>query len=186
MSKTNYIKKLSVASIGAIPKEFKKQPHDTRVALMHVFGRVDSMETGTSQFGPWVAFVGSFKAILLDGGEVFRSSKCLLPGLASDAVENAVQESGGNTVEFAIEIGVRRVVKLAPNGDEVGAGYEYTMKPLIEMDEATDPLAALESRVLALNPPPQSALPLDESAPVDADFEEVPEPAHETPKKSKK
>ena len=186
MSKTNYVKKLSVASIGAIPKEFKKQPHDYRLPLMHVFGRVESSDSAPSQFGPSTFFLGSFKAVILETGEIYRASKCFLPGLASDMIESAYSETGGGALEFALEIGLRRVVKFDAKGEEIGAGYEYTMKPLIEMDEATDPLAALESRVLALNPPAQSALPLDESDPLDADFEEVPESAPETPKKSKK
>lgn len=154
MAKINYLKKMSVASIGAIPKDFKKQPHDTRIAMMHVFGRVESTETGTSQFGPWIAFVGSFKAVKLDDGEVFRAGKCLLPGVASDAISDAVNGANGGIVEFALEVGIRRVVKMAANGEETGAGYEYTMAPLIEIDEAADPLAALEARVQKTLPAP--------------------------------
>lgn len=184
--KTNYVKKLSVASIAAISKNFKAEKHDTRIALMHVFGRVESTETGTSQFGPWTAFVGSFKAVKLEDGEVFRAGKCLLPSIAADAIGDAVDSANGGIVEFAIEIGLRRVVKLAANGDETGAGYEYTMRPLIEIDEAADPLAALESKVKALAAPVDDLVSQAEAAETEVATTETVETATADTKKAKK
>lgn len=141
----NYLKKLSIATMNAIPKGIKELEHGATVAIAHIIGIAEGIETGTSQFGEWVAFTGAFKGTVLDGGEMFRAGKCLLPGIASDALQGAVTENA--PVEFALEIGIRRVIKLDPKGNEVGMGYEYTMRPLIEMDAASDPLTALEAKV---------------------------------------
>lgn len=176
MAKTNYVKKLSVATIGAIPKEFKKQPHDTRVSLMQVIGRVEKIETGTSQFGEWVAFVGSFKAVKMEDGEVFRGAKCLLPDVAASMLTEAVEKAGDGIVEFAIEIGLRRVVKFDAKGEETGIGYEYTMKPLIEMDAASDPLAALEARAGLKSLPAPDLVEQAETGPEETEPEETPAP----------
>lgn len=152
----NYLKKLSMATMGAIPKGIKELEHGATVAIAHVIGMAESIETGTSQFGEWIAFNGTFKGTVLDGGEVYRAKKCLLPDIASDALQDAVSGSEGNSVEFALEIGIRRVIKLDAKGNEVGMGYEYTMKPLIEMDEASDPLAALDAKVTKALPAPKA------------------------------
>lgn len=152
----NYLKKMSVSAMSAIPKEVKKLEHGATVAVAHFIGLAEAIETGTSQFGEWVAFTGSFKGTNLETGEVFRAKKCLLPDIASDALQDAVANSEGNPVEFALEIGIRRVIKLDPKGNEVGMGYEYTMRPLIEMDEASDPLAALDAKVAKALPAPKA------------------------------
>ena len=143
----NYLKKLSIATMSAIPKGVKEMENGDTVAVAHVIGIAEGMETGVSQFGEWVAFTGSFKGTNLETGEVFRAKKCLLPGIASDALEDGVSGAEGDPVEFAVEIGIRRTIKLDAKGNETGIGYEYTMRPLIEMDAAADPLAALESKV---------------------------------------
>lgn len=155
----NYLKKLSMATMGAIPKGIKELEHGATVAIAHVIGQAEGIETGTSQFGEWVAFTGTFKGTNLDDGSVYRAKKCLLPGIASDALEDAVSSSEGNPVEFALEIGIRRVIKLDAKGNETGMGYEYTMRPLIEMDEASDPLAALDAKVAKALPAPKAEKP---------------------------
>lgn len=154
----NYLKKLTVSAVTPIGKEIKALENGAQVALVRIFGRVEKTEQGTTQFGDYTAFIGAFKAVSLFGetsGEEYRAPKALFPDIAASALEDAFNNAEGNAVEFAIEIGVRRVVKLNAKGEETGAGYEYTMKPLIEIDEASDPLAALEKRALASLPAPK-------------------------------
>lgn len=149
----NYVKKLTSVTMEAVPKGYKDWEHGTHKATVHVVGIVEKTEAGVTSLGEYIAFIGTFKATNLETGEVYRSKKCLLPGVASDALEDAVNGAEGGQVEFAMEIGITRKIKLNAQGEEVGAGYEYSMKPLIEIDEASDPLARLESRIKALPAP---------------------------------
>jgi hypothetical protein len=146
-NKMNYLKKITSAAIDAVPKGYRDWAHGDQKATAHIIGVVEKTEAGVTSLGEYIAFIGSFKATNLETGEVYRSKKCLLPGVASDALEDAVNGSEGGAVEFAIEIGIKRNIKKNAQGEEVGVGYEYTMKPLIEMDETADPLARLESRI---------------------------------------
>lgn len=153
----NYVKKLTSVTMEAVPKGYKDWEHGEHKATAHIVGIVEKTEAGVTSLGEYIAFIGTFKATNLETGEIYRSKKCLLPGVASDALEDAVNGAEGGQVEFAMEIGIKRVIKKNAQGEEVGAGYEYTMKPLIEMDEASDPLARLESRIPKLAAPSPAA-----------------------------
>lgn len=143
----NYLKKMSAAAMNAIPKGYKSMEHGDTIALFDVVGVAENVETGMSQMGEWTAFGGSFQATKVADGEIYRSKKLFLPDVATDAISDAIGAAEGGKVEFALQIGLRRVIKLNAQGEEQGAGYEYTMKPLIEMDEASDPLAGLLAKV---------------------------------------
>lgn len=148
----NYLKKMSAASMNVIPKGYREMENGATCDLFTVIGVAEEMETGQTQMGDYTAFIGSFQATKTDG-EVFRSKKLFLPDLAADAVADALTTAGGGKVEFAFKIGMRRVVKKNAQGEETGAGYEYTMTPLLEIDEASDPLAHLQNKIAALPAP---------------------------------
>ena len=160
----NYLKKMSVASMNVIPKNYKKKHADGGMehgeirSLFDVFGIADGIETGSTSMGEWTAFTGSFKAVSChaDADGIFqeyRGKKLFLPDVATDAISDALNSAEGGKVEFALQIGMKRVIKLNPQGEETGAGYEYTMKPLIEIDASADPLAHLENKVKSLPAP---------------------------------
>lgn len=78
------------------------------------------------------------------------------------AVED-LDEAGG-AIEFALEVGIVRQIKVNAQGVETGIGYAYTMSPLIEPDAASDVLAGLEARVQkALPAPAQATIALESS-----------------------
>ena len=150
MVKTSYVKKLSVKTMNAIPANLKELENGARVAVAHFIGRADGVETGTTAFGDWKALTGVFKGVNLETGEIFRGAKCFMPDIAVEEIAARLAELEGNdsAIEFAVEIGIQRDIKLDAKGNEIGAGYSYTMSPLIEPDEAQDPLMAIESRIL--------------------------------------
>lgn len=118
------------------------------VMLMRVLGQAVGTKTGTSNYGPWIAFLGQFLAInLINGGKKFQSGKIFFPQTITDMLYATMQTAEG-PVEFAFDIGV----KAAPTP----VGYEFVVKPLLEASKS-DPLAALEARI--------SGVPLLESAP---------------------
>lgn len=149
----NYVKKITSAAINAVPKGYKDWAHGEEKTTARIIGIVERTESGVTSLGEYTAFIGAFKAVNLDTGEEYRAKKCLLPGVASDALEEAVNNAEGGSVEFAMEIGIRRNIKKNAQGEEVGIGYEYTMKPLVEMDEGSDPLARIEARMKSLPAP---------------------------------
>ena len=174
MAKINFVKKLSIKSMGAIPEKLKEMENGQRIAVAHFIGRADGVETGVTSFGEWTALTGVFKGVNLLTGEVFRASKCFMPDLAVDEIASqlATLENDGDAIEFAVEIGIMRDIKLDAKGNETGIGYAYTMSPLIEADKASDPLAALESRI----PAPVAALE-DKSTETATEVIQDPKPA---------
>lgn len=111
-------------------------------AIMRVLGHVQALKDGESDFGPWVAFIGTFEATNLLTGEVYMSAKALLPGVIADLIEGqlkAVQKDDPEaTVQFAVEVTV------SPD-ESVAIGYTYGVTPLIQ--RAADPLDALRLEV---------------------------------------
>lgn len=151
-----FLRKITTSALGGIPKGYREMENGDTRDLYDIFGQIESHEVGDSTFGEYVAYLGTFKAINLDTGEVYRSKKCLFPQLVSDALVDAVIDAEANKtiVEAAVRIGMRRTVKFDKAGAETGIGYEYTMMPLIPIGEADDPLAALEQRASNLLPAP--------------------------------
>lgn len=168
------LKKMSVKSIlgnvlaAFAVNETTKQPNlgDKKV-LFRVFGIANSSKTGTSNFGEWTSFKGLFEAIILETGEVLRSSDLFLPEVATDALLPVVAknvEDGGNGVRFAMDIGA---VIVADRTNPLVMKYEYTCAPVIDVAQ-DDPLAAFKAVLPALpapTKPKQAALPgTDDSA----------------------
>lgn len=151
MAKTNLVSKISAKTIMGnvkqlVPKDDVVEGKVTvdrngqSVDLLRVVGFATGTVVGESNFGPWLAFKGTFSATRLDTGEIFRSGKLFLPDTASDLLAGMVQSSDG-AVEFAFDIGVKR-------DDEAQIGYVYTVKPLLEIAE-NDPVAMLMARLSA-------------------------------------
>jgi hypothetical protein len=110
---------------------------------MRVLGVVRNVQTGTSDYGDWVKFKGSFKATNLLTGEEFNSSALMLPEVASDLLDTAIQSVGDDfeSIECAFDIGLK--------GADTSIGYEYTVTPLVEMS-TSDPIVALEKQLPAM------------------------------------
>lgn len=131
------VKKLSLkAIVGRV--DVKKLHEDNKeVDLFNIGGTCTGTKTGNSQYGEWNAFTGTFGAIRLDDGEVFRGVQLFLPEIAEAFVLPTVMESKGQPVEFAFIIGVKPAFK-----QDGSATYEYTVKP-IQVAEVADPLDSM-------------------------------------------
>jgi hypothetical protein len=137
------ISKISVKTCKAVPQleivtvDGKQVPRAKgNQHLLRIVGVTNAVKKGMSEFGPWVAFLGSFEGTNVQTGEVFRSSKCLLPESATAALNLAV--NGDNMVEFGFDIGVKPA--------STPTGYEYTVTPLLETAD-TDPLQILKNKM---------------------------------------
>ncbi len=98
---------------------------------MRVVGVVRGFEVKTSQYGDSVEFKGPFRAVNVLTGEVSNAGKLFLPNIAESYVFNAFsshsEQEGFTGLEVAFDIGIKPAA--------TPAGYEYTVKPLIEQKE---------------------------------------------------
>lgn len=101
--------------------------------IMRLFGKCEKTKAVNTAFGESTAFIGQFRAINLQTGETFQSTKAFLPPVVAGLLASAKTASEGD-IEFALDIGV----KSCNNAH----GYEYTVVPLHE-PAAADPLEAL-------------------------------------------
>lgn len=123
-----------------------------------IFGRAHSHETGSTQFGSYTTFIGSFEARRIKDGEIFQSTRIIMPpiadGIALETYMGVKAEDPTAQVDFAFIVGVEH--------DARGAeGYKFTCKPVQTGANAHDPLAelrvGLSSQFAAALPPGMAA-----------------------------
>lgn len=130
--------------------------------LMRVFGQCDKIKLGNTTFGETVEFQGTFEAINILTGEIYRGSRLFLPPVLTDMVRAEVVAAGDTGVQFAFDIGV--------DSANTPHGYQYTITPL-SAPSTTDPLAMMKTALLANAPPlPQIAAPSKAEEKRDAEF----------------
>lgn len=157
-SEVAIVAKLSIKAVGCDPKQVHNEEytkkHGGKSPLTRMYGRatglkyVDNKSTGTID----TKFTGTFEAVNLQNGNLFRSGVLYLPKGVSEMLESAVnsanKDDAAGSVDFAFEI---RSVK-ASNP----IGYSYEAVPLIKPAEA-DELEQLREKFLP-TPSQQKAL----------------------------
>jgi hypothetical protein len=145
------VKKLSsktiignVLTAFTIDEKTKQPVIGELVALFSVVGIANTIKTGTSTYGDWQSFKGTFEATNLLTGEVFRAGELFLPEVAENMLTGPVTQHG--EVKFGFEIGARSVKDRT--NDQI-VKYEFTCKPLLDTAE-NDPIAALKAELPAL------------------------------------
>lgn len=112
--------------------------HDVAV----IYGQVHAAENKQSQFGPYIEFQGRMEARRLKDGDIFQSTRAILPQIAEDLANQAFLEAKTADptayVNMAFVIGVEH----DPRGSE---GYKFTCKPISTGEQTSDPLAALRA-----------------------------------------
>lgn len=142
-------KKITVGGINGIRAGFKDIKGREFVA--RIAGLVSSVNPKTTTFGVSYEFIGEFLATNMDG-EMIAGPKCYLPSPADGLLVAAVDAAGGKSVEFGFDIFVQEVPKTKPSD----IGYEYKIKPLIEL-KVSSPLEKLLSGMAPLVIAPKQA-----------------------------
>jgi len=167
------IPKITMKTIDAQPAP---RTVEKKEILVHIFGRADRVNEGSTTYGIFHKYKGVFEAVNLKTGAVYRSSSLLLPEIADGILLPAMIEHGATLgkektakepevageavresepVNFALAIGVIP----QESKDETGRGYQYTVAPLME-SAAADPLAelrAVSQRAVAALPAPAAS-----------------------------
>ena len=106
---------------------------------MRLVGVARGSENITSQYGDSIKFLGDFRAVNLETGEIFNAGQAFLPNIAEtylyNVLENVRHVDGFSGLELAFDIGVKPA--------STPMGYEYTVKPLIEPATKDDHLSNL-------------------------------------------
>jgi hypothetical protein len=116
----------------------KEHGEDAIMPLYGIIGIASDYTAGQTDMGAFVKLIGQFKAVAHDGGAVFRSGACILPGAASDLIFGALRAAGeeSRAVEFALRIGIKKDKTAATN-------YVYVVEQVYQ-PQAQDALGNLE------------------------------------------
>lgn len=111
-----------------------------------LYGKVRRFETGTSDYGNFVKFRGTFEAVNEITGSAYGASVAIFPGgLLEDELMEAVEAATG-PVDVAIRFSM-------VEDDKSTTGVAWKAERLIESAEA-DPLADLRAKVFGSLPSP--------------------------------
>jgi len=181
------LKKITIGTINGKRGGFQVKEGDPDRVIGRIFGRADSVVTKATNYGDYLRFTGSIKAINEEREEAF-SSTLILPSPAdtmlADALLNDTEKMG---VTFAFDI----VLRAMPKKNETDRGYEFIVKPLMDT-KSDDPLAQLQKKLAeqyALPPvaPKQATLPgTTQAEPTGSAEQPAAEAAPEKAAKSKK
>jgi hypothetical protein len=142
MSTPTIITKITMKSIGAQPKP-KSIKEGESIKLANVYGRVRGMETGSTQYGDYTLFRGTFEAINLKTGEVYAAGKMILPAVLESLIT-------GNFTDEAMDFAFTITAMYSEKGN---TGYTFGASPLIE-PAAADELEYLRKAALPALPAP--------------------------------
>lgn len=143
--------------------------------LFSVIGIVNGLKEGKSDYGPYTKLIGQFEATRARDKAVFLAPVAFLPepfhGMVSAAVRQQIQDTttyekndkgepimdkngepvikrdGHAAVQFAVMVGYR------PTTKKGGTGYEFTVTPIVQPNQA-DALGALRDATAKALPAP--------------------------------
>lgn len=135
----NLVPKITIKSIaGAIDLEKILAAEGKQIQLAHIYGLARKAAPDSSQYGDFVRFRGSFKAVNLETGETMQSGSLILPSTAQELLAGAFSEDT-TEVKFGFQICVKYDVKVATK-------YTYTVVNLLAAAQ-NDPMKALEAEI---------------------------------------
>jgi hypothetical protein len=144
-TKTHLVSKIAMKTIGAQPKKNSLEEGESK-ELAIIYGRASKYEVGQSTFGEFTKFRGTFEAVNAETKDLYKGGACFLPDVVTSLLVDALDNSDGAPVDFALQIGCR--FSTAP------MGFEYTVSPLTETKES-DELTALRGVALQALPAPE-------------------------------
>lgn len=139
---------LSKISVKSVLGHKVKTPEKSEM-LIQVMGVATGIKTGESDKGPWTALLGSFQAINMQSGNVYRSGVCFLPNIVLNLILPKLLEKESKSIEFAFNIGV------APD-EESAVGYVFIAEPIFDAAE-NDPLEMLTKKLPAPKKNPEQS-----------------------------
>jgi hypothetical protein len=132
------LRKITLGTIGVQPDiEALMAAPQKRLDLADIYGVATKAKPSNSDYGPFVAFLGSFRAVRLADKQVFESSKIILPKFIEEELYGAFGDGMTGNVEFAFRIS-------AKFDKDAGTKYVYDMKSLVPVKENAQLAGLLE------------------------------------------
>lgn len=143
----NYVKKITVSTVGLDTKQLEEIASENKgnIPVVRVFGRVDSMENGQSQFNSFIRFRGEMEAVNLIDGTIWRSRATILPEIAEQNLQDIVSKADeGASIDFALDITVSYY-----DSTKGGNKFRYGVTTVLDSGKAEDPLAKMRASLPA-------------------------------------
>lgn len=121
------VRKITLGTIKCQP-DIEALIKSKRIDLCDLYGIATRAKPGSSDYGPYVAFVGTFRAVRLEDKAEFESSKIILPQFIEEELFAAFNGEASGNVEFAMRIS-------AKFDKDAATKYVYDMVPLIKPKE---------------------------------------------------
>lgn len=141
------LRKLTSKSIMG---ERSARPEAKEKHLYRIAGTAHSLQTGESDFGPWIAFKGNFSALRHDG-KFYAAPKAFLPEPMQSMLESEILKASADgltpAITFAVDVSIAQA--------DTGVGYEYQCKPVIQAENESLSLLeiSLKDKPIQLPPP---------------------------------
>lgn len=138
MAKIETLKKITLGTCEAKPDMemlAKLEKNGGSQPLLDVYGIATKFKPGASQYGEYVAFLGSFRAVRHSDRAAFQSGKIILPKMIEEQLWGVMGPDVSN-VQFAFRIGCKFDKKAATK-------YVFTAESLTPPAE-NDPLSVFE------------------------------------------
>jgi hypothetical protein len=135
------IGKITMSAIGCKPGLVQTLPDgENELPLARLYGKLNEVrvQNDKDKGVSYTYFVGTFEAINMQDGEVFRSGKMFLPKGISELVEAAVQKNPNTAIGFAFQV----------NAIKANNPAKYSYKVLaLKSPEAEDELKGIRDLV---------------------------------------
>lgn len=108
--------------------------------LFRIAGVATQVEHGDGDFGPWVGLRGTFAAVNAETGEVFESTRAIVPGadMMCELFEAQQREDARATLRFSGE------VFAVPRENDDEGRYDIVYRSILEADSTNPALSLLE------------------------------------------
>lgn len=157
---TVLLRKLSSKTVlGQRPRFSDGDENGAEKFLYRLAGRVTGIQTGTSDFGAWVAFKGNFQAERFDG-QTFAGPKAFVPEPVQSMLEDAIQKQLADGLVPSIQFGIDVYAVL---DESAAVGYTFRVVPILKPADETDSLLAELNKAHALPSPETVTAPAAEA-----------------------
>lgn len=134
------LRKITLGTIGVQPDiEALMKADGKKLDLADIYGVATKAKPGQSDYGPFVAFLGDFRAVRLSDKATFQARKIIFPQFIEEELYGAFPDGVNGNVEFAMRIS-------AKFDKDAATKYVYEMKPIIKPAESAQ-LSALEAKM---------------------------------------
>jgi len=137
------LRKLSIKAVCG-EQDLQRILTEKKIALCDIFGIANRTKIVESDYGNAIRFIGQFRAVNLETGELFTSTRLYLPSMLEEELSSAMAQAAKNQdTQVNAEFGVRVFVLYDKS---LATKYYYDVENIIA-PQKTDAIEDLMARV---------------------------------------